>query len=150
MDYPVNVVRDIWKSQASVAEAECTLPKQLWHFKSRKCGDPRDKVFAIPGICKDLKSKDVNIDYSAPVARVYSEVARSIIMRDRNLKLLSACHSYGRKIAKLSPWVPDWNIDSRYRPARPIFRGMAGDQNDIFNASGSLPVRVELSADLQQ
>lgn len=53
MDFPVNVVRGVWKSQASAAEAECTLLKQLWHFKGRKCGDPRDKVFAI---CKDLKS----------------------------------------------------------------------------------------------
>ena len=149
MDYPVNVMRDLWKSQASVAEAECTLPKQLWHFKSRKCGDPRDKVFAILGICKDLKSRDVNIDYSAPVARVYSEVARFIIMRDRNLKLLSACHSYGSKIPELPSWVPDWNVDSRYRPTRPISSWTAGDQSDMFNASGSLPARVEFSADLQ-
>ena len=149
MDYPVNVVREIWKSQAPVAEAECTLLKQLWHFKSRKCGDPRDKVFAILGICKDLKSGDVKIDYSAPVARVYSEVARFIIMRDRSLKLLSACQSYGSKIAELPSWVPDWNIESRYRPLRPISSWIGGDQNDMFNASGSLPAHVEFSTDLQ-
>ena len=149
MDYPVNLIREIWKSPASVAEAECTLLKQLWHFKSRKCGDPRDKVFAILAICKDLKSEDVKIDYSVPVAQVYSEVARFIITRDRNLKLLSACQSYGSKIAGLPSWVPDWNIESRYRPTRPISSWIAGDQNDMFSASGSLPARVEFSADLQ-
>ena len=148
MDYPVNVVREIWKSSVSEAEAECTLPKQLWHFKSRKCGDPRDKVFAILGVCKDLKSEDVKIDYSAPVAQVYSEVARFIITRDRNLKLLSACQSYGSKIAELPSWVPDWNIESQYRPMRPISSWIAGDQNDMFSASGSLPARVEFLAEL--
>ena len=112
MDRPINVVRELWKSQAPVAEAECTLLKQLWHFKSRKCGNPRDKVFAILGICKDLNSGDVNIDYSAPVARVYSEVATFILMRHRNLELRSACQSYGSELAELPSWAPDWNIES--------------------------------------
>ena len=75
----VNVVREVWKSQASVAEAERTLLKQLWHFKGRKCGDPRDKVFAILGICKDLANGDVAVDYWASVARVYSEVSKFIV-----------------------------------------------------------------------
>lgn len=77
--FPVNVVREVWKSQASAAEAECTLLKQLWHFKGRKCGDPRNKVFAILRICKDLKSGDVAVDYSASVAHVYSEVSKFIV-----------------------------------------------------------------------
>ena len=52
MDAPVNIVREMWKIQAPVAEAQCTLLMHLWNFKGRKCGDPRDKIFAILGICK--------------------------------------------------------------------------------------------------
>lgn len=106
----VNVVREVWKSQASAAEAECTLLKQLWHLKGRNCGDPRDKAFAILDICKDLKSGDVAVDYSASVARVYSEVSKFIVLRDRSLKLLSACQSYGSDITDLPSWAPDWSI----------------------------------------
>ena len=149
MDFPVNLVREVWKSPASEAEAECTLLKQLWHFKGRKCGDPRDKVFAILGICKDLKSGDVTIDYSASVARIYSEVSKFIVIRDRSLKLLSACQSYGSVITDLPCWAPDWSIDARYRPTRPISSWIADGQSDIFNASGSFTARVDISADLR-
>ena len=149
MDSPVNVVREVWKSQASAAEAECKLLKQLWHFKGRKCGDPRDKVFAILGICKDLRSGDVAVDYSASVARVYSEVSKFIVLRDRSLKLLSACQSYGSDITDLPSWAPDWSIYERYRPTRPISSWTADGQSDIFNASGSFPAGVDISADLR-
>ena len=139
----------MWKIQASATEAECTLLKQLWHFKGRKCGDPRDKVFAILGICKDLKSGDVTVDYSASVVRIYSEVSKFIVTRDRSLKLLSACQSYGSVITDLPSWAPDWSVDARYRPTRPISSWMADGQSDIFDASGSFPARVEVSADLR-
>lgn len=143
MDFPVTVVR------ASAAEAERPLLKQLWHFKGRKCGDPRDKVFAILRICKDLESGDVAVDYSASVARVYSEVSKFIVLRDRSLKLLSACQSYGSDITDLPSWAPDWSIYERYRPTRPISSWTADGQSDIFNASGSFPARVDISTDLR-
>ena len=149
MDYQLNVIRGICGSQAPIAEAECTLLKQLWHFKLRKCGDQRDKVFAILGICKELKSADVKIEYSVSVAQVYSEVARFIITRDCSLKLLRVCQSYGSRHVELLSWVPNWNIESRFRATRPISSWVAGDQDDIFNASGSLSAHVEFSADLQ-
>lgn len=149
MDSPVNLVREVWKSQASIAEAECTLLKQLWRFKSRGCGDPRDKVYAILGICKDLRSGDITVDYVPSVARVYSDVSKFIITRDRNLKLLSACQSYGSSVTGLPSWAPDWSIEARFRPMRPLCSWTQDDQSDVFNASGSLPARADISANLR-
>lgn len=149
MDAPVNLVREVWKSQPSVAEAECTLLKQLWNFKSRGCGDPRDKVYAILGICKDLRSGDITVDYAASIARVYSDVSKFIITRDRSLKLLSACQSYGSDVTGLPSWAPDWIIEARFRPIRPLCSWTGDDRSDAFNASGSLPARVDISADLR-
>ena len=149
MDAPVEVIREMWKSQDSVVEAECTLLKQLWHFRSRKCGDPRDKVFAILGICKDLKREDITVDYIASVAHVYSEVSKFIIMQDCSLKLLSACQSYGSNIAELPSWAPDWSIEARFRPMRPISNWTGDEERDIFNASKNFTARVEISADLR-
>ena len=155
MDAPVNLVREIWKSQTPVAEAQCTLLKHLWNFKSRKCGNPRDKIFAILGICKDLRSGDITVDYSSSVVRVYSEVSKFIVMRDRSLKLLSACQSYGSNITDLPSWAPDWTIDARFRPMRPITSWLGDDQSETgrslgsrFNASESV-ARVQISADLR-
>lgn len=149
MDFPVNLVREVWKGPASVAEAECTLLKQLWHFKSRGCVDRRDKVYAILGICKDLRRGDITVDYAASVARVYSDVSRFIITRDRSLKLLSACQSYGSDVIGLPSWAPDWRIEARFRPIRPVCSWTGDDQSGVFNASGSLPARVDISADLR-
>ncbi len=151
LESPVNLVREVWKSESSVAEAESTLLKQLWHFKSRKCGDPRDKVFAILGICKDVSNGDITVDYSdtTSIARVYSEVSRFIIMRDHDLKLLSACQWYGSEVTDLPSWAPDWSIDARFWPMRPISNWVENNQRDIFNASGSLSARVEISVDLR-
>ena len=156
MDAPVNLIREVWKIQAPVAEAQCTLLKHLWNFRNRKCGDPRDKIFAILGICKDLRGGEITVDYSSSVARVYSEVSKFIVMRDRNLQVLSACQSYGSNITGLPSWAPDWTIDARFRPMRPI-SSWAGDDGsemersseNMFNASGSLSARIHISADLR-
>ena len=153
MDFPVNDIREVWKSQAPVAEAECTFVKQLWYFKCRKCGDPRDKIFAILGICKDVRNGDITVDYSASrsVSRVYSQVSKFIIMRDRSLKLLSACQSYGSTVAELPSWVPDWSIEARFRPpTRPISRWLDNDESHTSIALGGFSAHVEISADLQK
>lgn len=149
LDFPVNLVREVWKSPASVVEAECTLLKQLWHFKSRGCGDPRDKVYAILGICKDLRSGDITVDYETSIARVYSDVSKFIVTRDRSIKLLSACQSYGSGVSGLPSWAPDWSIEARFRPMRPLCSWTGDDQSGVFNASRSLPARVDIAADLR-
>lgn len=62
----------------------------------------------------------------------------SLFLRDRSLKLTD-----------LPSWAPDWSIYERYRPTRPISSWTADGQSDIFNASGSFPARVDISADLR-
>ena len=101
MDAPVNALREIWKMKGETAESQCTLMKRLWHFCGQKCGDPRDNIFAILGICKDLREGNIIVDYSFSVTRVYSEVARFIFERGHNLRLLSACQAYGKNVDDL-------------------------------------------------
>ena len=150
-DSPVNLVRWLWKHQSAVAENQSTLMMNLWSFRSRKCGNPRDKVYAILGICKDVRTGDIKVDYSFSVARVYSEAANFIIRKERSLKLLSACQSYGSSV-EIPSWVPDWSIDARFRPMRSILSWEAEKEEDVrhaFNASGSHSAQVHISEDIR-
>ena len=151
-DSPVNLIRWIWKHQSAVAENQNTLMMNLWSFRSRKCGNPRDKVYAILGICNDVRMRDITVNYSFSVARVYCEAAKFILLKEGSLKLLSACESHGFS-AELPSWVPDWRIDARSRPMRSIISWEAGEEEEevrrIFNASGSRSAQVHISEDIR-
>ena len=151
-DRPVNLIRWIWKNQSAAAENRSTLMMNLWSFRGRKCGNPRDKVYALLGICKDVRMGDITINYSFSVARVYYEAAKFIFRKERSLKLLSACQSYGSSV-ELPSWVPDWSIDARFRPMRSIINWEAGEEEEevrrTFNAAGSRSAQVNISDDMR-
>ena len=151
-DSPVNLIRWIWKHQSAVVETQSTLMMNLWSFRSRKCGNPRDKVYALLGICNDVRMGDITIDYSFSVARVYCEAAKFIFRKERSLKLLSACQSYGSSV-ELPSWVPDWSMDARFRPMRSMISWEAGEEEEdvrrTFNAAGSRSAQVNISDDMR-
>lgn len=151
-DSPVNLIRWIWKHQSAVVESQNTLMMNLWSFRSRKCGNPRDKVYAILGICNDVRMGDITVDYSFSVARVYCEAAKFIFRKAGSLKLLSACQSYGSSV-ELPSWVPDWSMDARFRPMSPMLSWEAGEEEEdvrrTFNASGSRSAQVNISEDMR-
>jgi hypothetical protein len=71
--------------------------------------------------------------------------------RDGTLKLLTACQSYGSTVEDLPSWVPDWNIDARYRPLRTIGRLESEEgMTQLFHASGSSPAQMQISDDLEK
>ena len=151
-DSPVNLIRWIWKHPSAVDQSWTTLMMNLWHSRSRKCRNPRDKVYALLGICNDVRMGDITIDYSFSVANVYCEAATFIFRKERSLKLLSACQSYGSSV-ELPSWVPDWTIDARFRPTGAMInwesRGGGEDVRRTFNAAGSRSARVNISDDMR-
>jgi hypothetical protein len=76
----------------------------LHNTQNTKCSDPRDRLYAILGIVKDIK--DIEVDYSIPVQQVYRNWAEKRIRRTRTLDILSACADSGR-FGDLPSWVPD-------------------------------------------
>ena len=147
----MNLIRWKWKNPA-VRESYCTLMNNLWSFRSRKCGNPRDKVYAILGICHDVKMGDITVDYSSTVAQVYYEAAEYILRKERSLKLLSACQSYGSSTENPS-WVPDWSTDVRFRPMKSMIDWEPGEVEAgvrrAFKASGSHSAQVNVSEDMR-
>jgi hypothetical protein len=76
-----------------------------WH---RKATDPRDKIYAHLGLVKEL---DLEIDYSLPVADVYTGFAKSVILSFRSLDILRGKRSTESE-HDLPSWVPDWTVES--------------------------------------
>ncbi|RFU27734.1 hypothetical protein B7463_g8590, partial [Scytalidium lignicola] len=64
-----------------------SLWRQLRHFH---CTDPRDRLFAIMGMAKDI---GVVPDYETQVKEVFGRIARQIILKHRTLDLLNYCRS---------------------------------------------------------
>lgn len=79
--------------------------------------DPRDKVFAMLGICDRAEEFTQFPDYEMSVAAVYSAVTRSIIEQSQSLEILAHVSRISEMDSQdLPSWVPDWRVT----PALPI------------------------------
>ena len=68
------------------------------------CTDPRDKVFALLGLAKEVALQP---DYSLSVEDVYLRTTQFLILALGNLEILR-CVAHPKRLATLPSWVPDW------------------------------------------
>lgn len=88
-----------------------------------QCQDPRDKLYALRGVCEPLTGI-VRVNYATPVREVFTVFAQNQILRDANLSTLLTAGLWsphnGTDI-NLPSWVPDLrgigNVDMRYLSA---------------------------------
>ncbi|KAH7372253.1 heterokaryon incompatibility protein-domain-containing protein [Pyrenochaeta sp. MPI-SDFR-AT-0127] len=94
--------------------------------RQKLSGDPKDKVFALYGLFKELDVPFPKPNYSMPVEDVYREATAAVIEYDKNLYVLYHVPS-DRRLGELASWVPDWSEagfephDSRYGVLRDRF-----------------------------
>lgn len=72
--------------------------------------DPRDKVYALLGIAQECDREAIKPDYGISTTELYRSIALYFIERDKTLDVLSQA-GYGRLIADLPSWVPDWSLN---------------------------------------
>lgn len=81
--------------------------------------DPRDKVFALLGLANDIgnaEDRPISLlpDYTKTKERVYCDFAKSLIIRQRNLGILSAVDTFTAQrhfARRFSPsWMPDLDV----------------------------------------
>lgn len=119
------------------AEA-CHINNVLHSTRHLLCQDPRDKLFALRGVCEALVGM-VEVDYSVPVRDVFTSFATNQILTDGNLSALLTAGLWnpinGDDI-NLPSWVPDLRgmggVDIRY---------LAANYMNSFDADGSLSPR---------
>jgi hypothetical protein len=82
------------------------LPALLWRFRYHRCVDPRDKIYALLGICRWEDAEGVRPNHSLAPSEMYSDISRFIIQAYECLDILSICSSYDGDSYGNPSWVP--------------------------------------------
>jgi hypothetical protein len=118
-----------------------------WLWMSRQylqATDPRDRVFAILSLTKDVDDLGVIPDYSQSCERVYMDVARALYRKDATVLFHAII---GPKNIALPSFVPDWTSELPQRSIRGSHRRRFGEN---FLAGGpSIPQAIVNAAGTQ-
>ncbi|CCF35352.1 heterokaryon incompatibility protein [Colletotrichum higginsianum] len=98
-----------------------TTSPLLWllrRFRSRRSSEPRDKIFALLRLAKDLKKErifqhsDVYIqaNYDLDVSALFTSVAHEIILQT-GLVWMTTFDLVAKSRKDVPSWVPDWSSD---------------------------------------
>lgn len=127
--------------QVSHIFADCRL---------RACTDPRDKVFALYGLCSELKIQLPCPSYEKSTTQIFTEVARAIITHDHDLHIICLVNS-PRRAGDLPSWVPDWSdywkaegLDLRHRLSLCYQASSSKTQYSFSQDSKSLSLLVKI------
>jgi len=117
----------------------------LWLTRRKAATDPKDKVYALHGLFRELEIAIPDPDYKKTVQEIYCEAAAACLRHDKEKKflLLTMAPTLNR-MPGLPSWVPDWsdkgwNHDSGLAIA-----------NDRVHATDSSEFSMEISADNQR
>jgi hypothetical protein len=81
-----------------------------------KCGDPRDKVYAVLGLADQRVKKSIQVDYSKPVSWLYAKIVNVAHALDGNMEIISLSEPDPETI--LPSWCPDWSREPRVSPSK--------------------------------
>ncbi|KAH7072587.1 heterokaryon incompatibility protein-domain-containing protein [Paraphoma chrysanthemicola] len=113
------------------------LQYQYTTYSTRQCRDPRDKIYGLLHISEDIfvePGHQLVPDYSTPVAQVYYDATRGMLLGlDGDLKCLSGI-SPTLKRSKYASWVYDFAVLVPERDARKATNWALHYR--YFNASG--------------
>jgi len=83
----------------------------LARYRSREITDPRDKVYALMGLAKDVRdvgveglTYSIQADYGKSVAEVYRDTTLFALLSTSSIEILSHCREGQETFAS---WVPD-------------------------------------------
>ncbi len=82
----------------------------LLHSASQaRCVDPRDRVYALLGLCERRLAAQIRPDYTLPHAQLYRDFFALFVESYKSLLLLQYCDLERRAIVDSPTWVPDWD-----------------------------------------
>jgi hypothetical protein len=123
---------------------DLTIPQLLRISRTRKCTDPRDKIYGVLSLSPPDFSAKINPQYSLSVTQLYKDIFFIYAERSCRLDLLSQSGS-PRDNFTCPSWVPDWaeadvwrlRISAAFQAAgisRPEYQ--YHDKNDVLDVLG--------------
>lgn len=66
-----------------------TLYDLLYTFRRCEATKPRDRIYAFLGLASDVEPLGIVPDYTSPTSKIYTDVARTMIIAHKSLLLLN-------------------------------------------------------------
>ncbi|KAL8712369.1 MAG: hypothetical protein Q9225_006954 [Loekoesia sp. 1 TL-2023] len=84
------------------------LPMVLRRTRKAQCSDPRDRIFGILSLTKDLDRLGIRPDYEKTTLDVFREVIIGAAQKFKNLQLLARCELVDGR-SDMPSWIPNWS-----------------------------------------
>lgn len=104
----------VFSARAGSTATNYDMTYILGSAREKQSGDPRDKIFALFGVFRELDMPLPAPDYGKPLATVYREATAACIAYDKHLGVLYYVPSRQRREG-LPSWVPDWSTSGHDR-----------------------------------
>lgn len=99
-----------------IAKTSFLLNELLFNGKTKKCTDPRDRVYALLGLIGGREKKlNIDPDYTKSAPQVYQAVIASYLKNLRRLDPIACCETSAHAI-DVPSWVPDWQHSRVSKP----------------------------------
>ncbi|EXJ53371.1 uncharacterized protein A1O5_13390 [Cladophialophora psammophila CBS 110553] len=124
-----------------------SLSDLMLQTRDFKATDPRDRVYALIGLCKEsrLGIDAFRIDYTRDCRELYRDVTRALIVESQSLNILSGAPGLlPDPVGSVASWVQDWTQTYHELP-EPF---MASSIGKTFKASDDTPVQLQWTGDL--
>lgn len=122
--------------EADSGKTYTPLANLLFHSRTSKATDLRDKVFSLLGLA-DPEVYEVAADYRMPLSDVYTNTMRAILSSPDKLEIFSACQNpEGRH--GLPSWVPNLADEWKAQPFPSSVRTRARKPDTILNKDGRI------------
>src|SRR6266498_5626247 len=72
-----------------------------------RCADPKDKIYSLMGLIKDLTAIQIKPNYAISVSDAYIDATKQVLLTASHLDVLN-CVVYPKHFS-LPTWVPDWS-----------------------------------------
>jgi hypothetical protein len=130
------VETDVMKRMYETRNPQPGLLDLLVNIRAAQCYDPRDKVYALLGICPEEDSARVRVSYAkeCTAASQYHAVMTHLLEDGSHWKLLLILTSVDHEFSPdsdLPSWVPDWS-----KPRQTTALGYMNIKSGVYNAAG--------------
>jgi hypothetical protein len=126
-----------------------TISSLLAYYRSRRCTDPRDKVYGLLGLAESEETNIIIPDYSSPISTIYEQTTLKLIEHSKSLQIFSHISARSMKIDEIATtglpsWVPNWTSEGSHQQ----FVALSNRLDDIedYKVSGGSSAHVKVVA----